>query len=365
MRVNRADVIVIGGGPAGGAMALALARRGPSVVLLERNSSHSRRVGEVLPPAVRPALAALGLWDRFLADEHLPSTGVTSWWGGDRIERDYFFGPYGDGWHICRRRFDEMLLMAARDAGVTIIRSAKVRHLQRESNSEWQLEAAIESDSTEILQGRFVVCATGRSSQFSAFCGPRQRVDRLVGIAQTFVRLADAPCLPRLWIEASVDGWSYTAPLPQGRLVAVFLTDGDLLHGSAAEFVQTRLRDAPHTSERLAGWTPECAPQVFPAEVSCPTSRAGHAFVTVGDAANAFDPASGRGIVKALESAVIAADAIVGQLAGRPEGLVDYNAMMERDFSENLQRRHEVYLSEKRWQHSLFWRRRHVAVDRL
>jgi len=72
------DVLVVGGGPAGTATALALRRYGFNVVVLERSDYKNTRIGETLLPAIREPLVNLGLWELFLSDSHLPSFGIHS-----------------------------------------------------------------------------------------------------------------------------------------------------------------------------------------------------------------------------------------------------------------------------------------------
>ena len=74
-------MLILGGGPAGTACAIALANAGRAVTLLDRSSYDSPRVGEALPPEVRRPLSELGVWDRFLACGPLPSPGITAAWG--------------------------------------------------------------------------------------------------------------------------------------------------------------------------------------------------------------------------------------------------------------------------------------------
>ena len=63
------DVLVAGGGPAGSTIALDLSRRGFRVAVIEQSAYDDFRVGETVPPEIRRLLAALGVWEQFLASE--------------------------------------------------------------------------------------------------------------------------------------------------------------------------------------------------------------------------------------------------------------------------------------------------------
>ena len=101
------DVAVLGGGPAGAACAIALARAGVGrVVLCESEEVRPFRLGETIPPDSRSLLDRLGVLDAFLADDHMACHGSCSSWGSDGLGyNDFMLRPYGHGWHIDRPRF--------------------------------------------------------------------------------------------------------------------------------------------------------------------------------------------------------------------------------------------------------------------
>src|SRR5215510_16073874 len=91
---SKCDVIILGGGPAGAAAAITLARAGHSVVVIEKSQYEQARIGETLPPAARLSLAGLAVWEPFLAAGHLPSPAVQSVWGEEELyEQHFIFNP--------------------------------------------------------------------------------------------------------------------------------------------------------------------------------------------------------------------------------------------------------------------------------
>ena len=106
----RTPVTIVGGGPAASAAALSLARRGIASTIIERGDDQGEKPGESLPPSARPLLESLGI----SPDDHLPSTGNRSSWGSDAVDdMPFLFSPYGNGWHLDRRRFEKELIARA------------------------------------------------------------------------------------------------------------------------------------------------------------------------------------------------------------------------------------------------------------
>src|SRR5262249_14407284 len=223
--MNSFDVVVAGGGPAGAGAALDLSRRGFRVALIEQSAYENFRVGENLPPEIRKPLMELGVWDRFLSSGQLESYGIRSAWETPAARhRDFLYNPHGCGWHVDRARFDAMLAGAAADAGAELFLSAHVKSCTL-SGDQCQLDVAYDKRNG-TFPCRVLVDATGRKALLASRMGAQADVaDKLIG-AVTFCKLAE----PAQWalIEAVEEGWWYSAPLPEGRMVFAYMTDSDL-----------------------------------------------------------------------------------------------------------------------------------------
>src|SRR2546427_9154004 len=134
------DVLVVGAGPAGAAVAAQLAGH-CRVALVGRAVQAGRAIGETLPAAARVILSDLGVWDAFAAQGHRPAWSRRSLWGSSEvIFQDALFDPHGAVWHLDRKRFDAMLLEAARSRGVPCLVPAtrsEERRVGQECRSRW------------------------------------------------------------------------------------------------------------------------------------------------------------------------------------------------------------------------------------
>ncbi|HBL30544.1 MAG TPA: hypothetical protein DD490_27225 [Acidobacteria bacterium] len=357
------DALIVGGGPAGAATALALAREGWTVRLVEGSSGAAVRVGETVPPEVRIPLQELGLWERFLAQDHLPSVGNASVWGGSDLgRRDFAFHPYGPGWHLDRGRFDAMLTEAAEGAGAELARLARIVDAVR-SGDVWRVTVRA-ADGLALWEARALVDATGRSAALVRKLGGRRRWwDRMVAVLTCFAPGAGtgAPDAEVL-LEAVEDGWWYSAPLPDGSLVTGFFTDADLcgdLHQDG--WLRALARTGP-TRERLRGRLATGAPVVRSAATVSSDPFDAPAFLAVGDAALACDPLSSQGIVKGMSSGLRAAAALLAERRGRRQALEEERNLFWQGLAEFLGRRASYYGLETRWPASRFWTRRNPGL---
>jgi flavin-dependent dehydrogenase len=363
------DVVILGGGPGGAAAALTLAQAGAAVAVLERPPYHAARVGETLSPGVAPLLHRLGLWEAFVGDGHLPSPGIVSVWRDEAPhDNDFIFNPYGHGWHLDRTRFDAMLATAAEERGAVFYRNTHVLACSPEASGTWRVQVQCERKEMS-LRARFLVDATGRASWLARRQGARRLAcDRLVGVISLFRAGAGAEHDARLLLEASEQGWWYSALLPEDRLAVAYMTDVDLLPKPPRELDRTwaaHLSQTVLTRRRLAGAVPLSSTRIVAANSSCMDRVAGENWLAVGDAAMAWDPLSSQGIGKALESGLAAAHTVGEALAGRTDALADYDAAVAKAFKEYRRLHARYYGQVRRWPGSAFWQRRQVPPARF
>ena len=354
-----APVVVLGGGPAGSAVALSLKahRPGLAVVIVEPGGETLRRLGESLSPAAREILGSLGCWPRFEAAGFLQSHGTLASWESAQLgENAYLFSARGLGWQVERESFDALLVECAMAAGVAVLRGARYLGSERGSDGLWRLFLR----GTEPLDASFVVDATGRAAVFATAQGARRlAADRLAGALRMF-RL-DGDTGGETLVEAEEEGWWYSVPTRGGLLAVGWMSDPDLLRLRRLYHPESWLdhvRRSHYTSLRIADAQPACAVTVRAAGSQCLDTVVGGGWLATGDSAAAYDPLSGQGLLHALRFGKLASFAILDYLQGRAQGLQLYRELIHEDYDAYLHINQQYYAKVTRWPNSPFWMRR-------
>lgn len=366
--VNKYDILVAGGGPAGCALAIAVRRLNPAlrVLILERSAYEKQRVGETLPPPCRVLLERLGIWEDFLKENHLPAFGAISAWGSEAAaSQEFMTTVLRNGWHLDRSRFDAFIGRMAQEAGAELRMNTAIQNFDRSSHA-WQISYG----KGEQVEARILVDATGRKATVARQMGAEVlKFDRLVGS----MALLDAETIldRDTLVEARPEGWWYSALLPGQKMAVAFFTDAHFankLHTNQRDGWMSLLRAAPLTSARIE---PLARNQTFslknwPAHSQRLKRPIGEYWLAIGDASAAFDPLSSQGIFYALRSGFLGAFAASDLLAGGKkanEAQLKYAGMQLAEFNDYWKIRRDFYLQEQRWPQQHFWRTRHQPIS--
>lgn len=264
------SILIAGAGPAGCAAALGLARRGHSVLLLDRATfPREKPCGEGLMPAGVAAMSRLNI-----KVEGVPFRGVRYHHEGRVIEGTFPNNHLGLG--IRRLHLDSALLDAARrEPNVQVLTGI---HVEGPLFADDRI-AGVRANGEEF-RAPLTIAADGANSVLRHKLGwdasPRTKRHALLG---------HFPGPPSEWVEVYLhDGQEvYVTPLPGGQRLVAALGESPRIPPDFGEPIEPIRGAAPLTVRANQRHSPGCA--------------------LLGDAAGNCDPITGGGITQALLSA--------------------------------------------------------------
>ncbi|MDQ6658236.1 MAG: geranylgeranyl reductase family protein [Actinomycetota bacterium] len=330
---DSADVIVVGAGPAGSTAAIQLARAGVDVLLLEKSTFPREKVcGDGLTPRGVKQLHVLGIDTS--GDDWIRNRGLRVVGGGVRIELPWpTLADFPDfGVVRPRRDFDDLLATLAVKSGARLRTATSVGAPVIDDRSNRIVGVAAKTDGgPKTFAAPLVIAADGVSARVALGMGINKRDDRPLGVAVR--RYYTSPRTNDDHLESHLELWDRKDPADPKLLPGygwIFgLGDGTVNVGlgmlnSSKAFGKTDYRELLKTW--LAG-TPEewglreenAIGGIGGAALPMGFNRTPHydrGLLLIGDAGGVVNPFNGEGIAYAMESATIAADAVL-QATGR------------------------------------------------
>jgi flavin-dependent dehydrogenase len=330
IRASDPEVVVIGGGPAGATTATLVAQQGRSARLYERERFPRYHVGESLIPETFWVLDRLGILPELRGGPFVEKHSVQFVSEQGRLSEPFYFADYkphesARTWQVTRQDFDQLMLDNARRHGVDVREGMRVLDVLFEGGRAVGVRTVDEAGVEEDVRCHVVVDAAGQSGLILDRLGLRQWDPVLKkaaiwsyfkGAAREQGRDAGATLVMQ---TAGKVGWFWYIPLQNDITSIGVVAPFDHLFKNrdskdlGAIFSEEVAR-CPGLQPRIAE-AERVGPYRAAKEYSYRSSKvAGDGWVLVGDAFGFLDPLYSSGILLALKSGALAADAIAAGL---------------------------------------------------
>ena len=345
-----ADVIVIGGGPAGSGISSYLAMNGYRVVVFERAIHPREHVGESLVPATNRVLEDIGFWEKMEDYGWTRKPGAT--WTGyagnvgsevvvtfadvemENIKQDYTF-------HVDRGRFDCELLKHASLLGAHVFQGANVLRVNTDEKGRATGVRVRFLDKELDFTSRYVIDASGRRALIGKQFGLWEKDQQFDQMAvYSWFRDVKPPSeetsqyihVHFLPIER---GWVWQIPIYDGITSVGVVVEKEVFQASGKDYegffdevvnLSNNTKHILSDSTRIRDWYIE-------GDYSYKVSRfVGDGWMLVGDAARFVDPIFSSGVSVAMNSAKFAFEALDAALKGgdEREAFEAYNDKVQR-----------------------------------
>jgi geranylgeranyl reductase family protein len=314
------DCIIVGAGPAGGAAAYHLAKKGHRVVLLEK---------ETLPRykpcggGVSPIVAKWFDFDFTPAISTKVNVLQYTWELADEVSAEL-----GDAvepiWMVRRDVFDHYLVQQAQSKGAELRDGSEVTGIELVGDT-WQV-----STSNGTFSGKYLIAADGAKGPMAKMLGFKDRKRRLAGALEVETVAAAVPPVVHFEFGMVKNGYIWNFPKADGYSIGI----GTFRGGEGQDF--KKILDAyakgrfdiDINAVKQYGY-PLC---LWDGDQKLHTERA----LLAGEAACVVDPMTAEGIRPAIFSGIKAAEAIDGALAGGSEALAGYSEAIAAEWGADM-----------------------------
>ena len=325
------DVIVIGGGPAGSTVSTLIAQKGYRVELFEREKFPRFHIGESLIPQTYWVLKRLDMLPKMKGSHFVKKYSVQFISQHGRLSEPFYFVDHkphesSQTWQVIRSEFDQLMLNNAREHGVAVHEGVRVLEVLFEGARAVGVRVQLADGTERTVRAAVVVDASGQSSMIMSRLGLREwdpvlRKAALWTYWNGAVRDTGRDEGATLVIQTQgKKGWFWYIPLHDDVLSVGVVAAYEYLFKDRGDkdYEQIYFEEVdrcPGLKPRLANAT-RC--DIFRAakEYSYRSKKAaGNGWVLVGDAFGFLDPLYSSGVLLALTSGAMAADAVTEGLA--------------------------------------------------
>ncbi|WP_217701479.1 NAD(P)/FAD-dependent oxidoreductase [Thalassospira lucentensis] len=333
------DIAIIGAGPSGTVAAKFLRDAGLSVIVLETQTFPRFVIGESLLPQCMNVLERAGLLGAIQDAGFQYKNGAVFARGAQHQSIDFRENFEDTGWgttfQVQRSRFDQILAQETQNAGADIRFGHKVTHAVLR-DGDCTLDFENEAGETGQIRSTFVIDASGYGRVLPRMLGtakpddgPGQSIKRRA----VFTHMRDhisGPSYDREKILITVhpvrsEIWYWLIPFSDGTAsVGVIYPDQDPeFDGLDDQTIFDRLINDTHLGSLLADADPIRPLGTIAGYGAQSDTLHGDGYVLLGNSAGFLDPVFSSGVTIAMQSAELAATALIARSNGQP---VDWNA---------------------------------------
>lgn len=312
------DCVIVGAGPAGGTAAYHLAKRGRSVVVLEKATLPRYKP---CGGGVSPAIAQWFDFDFSPAVSLKTNQLRYTWKLGDPVETEVDLSE--PIWLVRREVFDHFLIQQAQAQGAELREGTEVTGISFQSN-HWQVKTV-----TEPVRARYLIAADGAKGPLAAWLGFKPRKPRLATAIEINSSVAAAPAPVHFEFGLVKNGYIWNFPKADGYSIGV----GTLRGGEPKNFTKVLqdyvqaynvdLNTCQQYDHALCLWE---GPQTLHTQQA----------LLAGEAARVADPFTAEGIRPAMFTGVKAAAAIDAALGGDLSALERYTQQVNEEWGSEM-----------------------------
>lgn len=327
----KADVVIIGSGPAGTATALFLEQHGIRPIIVEKEMFPRFHIGESLTGECGKALGQLGFGEQMTQRSYFVKRGVNVY---SPTGQDAFHIPVmgrdsaglypASTWHVRRSDFDKLLYDTTIERGAKHVRGQAVAPCRTADGTIRGISVRTEDGKVQEIAAKVVVDASGAST-FLSSCGVTSKKERgnytnQVAIFSHMVGVdtSDPASENTLIFYQKKNHWGWLIPLNEGVTsigVVVPTTYFTACQESKQDFFMREIREL---NPQLASRTADAARIGEVRAVSNYSYHikqfVGDGFVCVGDSHRFIDPIFSFGLHFSVAEGRMAAQAIAQHL---------------------------------------------------